>query len=172
MLLCNGVHVYQTWGARAGEFIFISKMNSGTLLKATILLSLRVCAESSALHTRPGSQSIPAAGTEKCELLQSIHALCWGCRADYSQQGLTADHSRREHRFLSRLNCRFAPTPKSLLLPKKNIAKITSREHGISEIRPWEYQVSTNCQNREQDFLIFQLSNRLMNFCFLHFRLF
>lgn len=77
-----------------------------------------------------------------------------------------------EHRFLSRLNCRFAPTPKSLLLPKKNIAKITSKEHGISEIRPWEYQVSTNCQNREQDFLIFQLSNRLMNFCFLYFRLF
>lgn len=95
VLLCNGFHVYQPWGASAGECIFIYKMKSGTLLKATILLSLRACAESSALHTKPGSQSVPAARIEKCDLFQSIHTLCWGCRADYSQQGLTADHSKR-----------------------------------------------------------------------------
>lgn len=123
MFLCNGVHVYQTWGARAGEFIFISKMNSGTLLKATILLSLRVCAESSALHTKPGSQSIPAAGTEKCELLQSIHALCWGCRADYSQQGLTADHSRRGTQISFKVKLQVCSQSKVPLSTKKEHSK-------------------------------------------------
>lgn len=160
---CNEAHIQQSWGPRESECTFSSRVNSETLFKATILLSMRACAElikqapfkevssegmqnkpkevrlklrmernkhlqaflrhraTSALHAKPGSQPIPAAGTEKFQLSQQIPTLRWGCRTDDSHQIASGG----EYWFLSRVNCRSFHSSKSFLVPKQEHCQIT-----------------------------------------------